>query len=127
MVSVTETGPCEFRMYMPHAGSVELVGTFCDWQPERGGVELECDADGWWTARVSLAEGDHEFCYLVDGRIWMPDYAAGGVRRSATGRWVSLLSVPPGPESGGRPVGALAEPRIGRSVERESIRSFVHA
>jgi 1,4-alpha-glucan branching enzyme len=116
-------------MYMPHAGSVELLGTFCDWKAERGGgaVELERGEDGWWTARMSLPEGDHEFCYLVDGRTWMPDYAAGGVRRSSSGRWVSLLSVPARRDVKARPIGSLAEPRIGRSETKEPERAFVHA
>lgn len=131
MVNLNESGRCVFRMYMPHAGSVELLGTFCNWKPERahGAVELERDPDGWWTARLNLPEGDHEFCYLVDGRTWMPDYAAGGVRRSSTGRWVSLLSVPPTHErdTGARPIGSLAEPRIGHNGARETERSFVHA
>lgn len=122
MVNVTESGRCDFRLYMPHAGSVELIGTFCGWKPERheGAKELERDADGWWTVRAELPPGDHEFCYLVDGRMWMPDYAAGGVRRSSTGRWVSLLSVAACPEtSNKRPIGSLAEPRIGRTVDHD--------
>jgi 1,4-alpha-glucan branching enzyme len=129
MVNLTDSGRFVFRMYMPHAGSVELLGSFCSWKPERseGAIELERDPEGWWTARLNLPEGDHEFCYLVDGRTWMPDYAAGGVRRSSTGRWVSLLSVPPGHETESRPIGSLAEPRIGREGVRDEEREYVHA
>ena len=129
MVSLTDSGRCVFKMYMPHAGSVELLGTFCSWKAERdeGAVELERDDEGWWTARVNLPEGDHEFCYLVDGRTWMPDYAAGGVRRNSTGRWVSLLSVPASAQTIDRPIGALAEPRIGRAPAREPERTYMHA
>ena len=130
MVNVTESGRCVFKMYMPHAGSVVLLGSFCEWKPERGAgaLELEQDGEGWWTARTNLPEGDHEFCYLVDGRTWMPDYAAGGVKRHPSGRWVSLLSVPaPAHASEKRPIGALAEPRIGRSGVSEEQRAFAHA
>lgn len=133
MVSVIDGGRCVFRMYMPHAGSVELVGSFCDWKPESGAIELKRDDEGWWCVTADLPEGDHEFCYLVDGRIWMPDYAAGGVRRSANGRWVSLLSVPASvaPARAGladRPIGSLAEPRIGRKTDqRDPRREFIPA
>lgn len=140
MVTVTESGGCQFRMYMPHAGSVGLLGSFCKWQLEAdagpgseegasgGAVELERDADGWWIARLDLPPGDHEFCYLVDGRNWMPDYAAGGVRRDSSGRWVSLINVPAGARAETRPVGALAEPRIERAGDtRESRRQFARA
>jgi hypothetical protein len=129
MVKLTDSGSCVFRMYMPHAGSVELLGSFCNWRPERGAgaVELEHEGDGWWTARLALPEGDHEFCYLIDGRTWMPDYAAGGVRRSSTGRWVSLLSIPVTRIPAGRPIGAMAEPRIGRAGVRDEVRSYAHA
>jgi hypothetical protein len=128
MVSLSESGKCVFKMYMPHAGSVELLGTFCGWKAERGegAIELERDDEGWWTAKVNLPEGDHEFCYLVDGRTWMPDYAAGGVKRSSTGRWVSLLSVAADAPTVQRPIGALAEPRIGRAPERQPARALAH-
>lgn len=128
MVSLTESGRCVFKMYMPNAGSVELLGTFCDWKAERneGAIELERDDEGWWSAKTDLPEGDHEFCYLVDGRTWMPDYAAGGVKRSSTGRWVSLLSVPASVPRIDRPIGALAEPRIGRTPARDLGRALAH-
>lgn len=116
MVTLTDSGRCIFRLYMPNAGSVELVGSFCDWKAdsEAGALELKRDDEGWWTARASLPVGDHEFCYLIDGRSWMPDYAASGMRRHSSGRWVSLLSIPERmAKAERRPIGSLAEPRIG--------------
>jgi 1,4-alpha-glucan branching enzyme len=129
MVSLNEAGRCVFRMYMPHAGSVALLGSFCNWELDdsASALELTQDEEGWWTARLSLPAGDHEFCYLVDGRTWMPDYAAAGVRRDSNGRWVSLINVPGRRESNDRPIGALAEPRIGRLPEREPTRALAHA
>lgn len=129
MVNLTDNGRCVFRLYMPHAGSVALVGSYCGWstEPESGVLEMTCDDDGWWTVRANLPEGDHEFCYLVDGRTWMPDYAAAGVRRHSSGRWVSLLSVPSPAAAETRPIGSLAEPRIGRGSTRETPRVLAHA
>lgn len=92
MVTNTPTGQCEFRVYQPHASCVELLGTFNGWEPSLA-VELNCDDAGWWRAEAKLPQGAHEFCYLVDGCVWLPDYAAGGLRRNADGRWVSQLTV----------------------------------
>lgn len=83
-----------FRIYLPHAQRVEVVGTFTDWEArpiamERGNGE---DA-GWWFASARVPAGQHEFSYLVDGQFWMPDYAATGVHRNQYGRWTSDLSV----------------------------------
>ncbi|MGE3107004.1 MAG: hypothetical protein AB7G11_04205 [Phycisphaerales bacterium] len=83
----------EFRVYQPHATSVELLGTFNGWDPSLA-VELEPDEvePGWWAAEASLPAGEHEFCYLVDGCTWLADYAAGGLRRNSDGRWISHIS-----------------------------------
>ncbi len=129
MVNLTDSGRCVFRMYMPHAGSVELLGTFCGWKAEReeGAIELEHEGDGWWIARLDLPEGDHEFCYLVDGRTWMPDYAAGGVRRNSTGSGSACSPSRHFHEMDARPIGSGAEPRIGRSNAREDERAYAQA
>jgi 1,4-alpha-glucan branching enzyme len=87
-----------FRIYLPHAEHVDLVGSFTDWQDKpvrmrRGHGE----EGGWWSAACKVPEGDHEFAYLVDGNFWMPDYAASGVKRNELGRWTSGLSVHPEP------------------------------
>jgi 1,4-alpha-glucan branching enzyme len=91
MVLTTHTGECEFRMYLPHASYVELVGDFTGWQDRP--VTMHRDADGFWNVRLRLPEGEHSFSYLVDGRTWMPDYAASGVARNPFGNWTSRLVV----------------------------------
>lgn len=84
-----------FRVYLPHAEHVALVGDFTDWDKHSISMKRESgDAEGWWAADCRVPEGDHAFSYLVDGRYWMPDYAASGVHRNEYGRWTSNLSVP---------------------------------
>lgn len=114
MVTITESGRCSFRIYMPNAGGIELLGSFNNWTAAKGGaVELAHDHDGWWSASATLGAGEHEFCYLVDGQIWMPDYAAGGIRRNASGRWISLVTIPERSLAELKPVGAVAEQPVG--------------
>ena len=118
MVTVECDGSLTFRVYLPHAQSVDLVADFTDWGtgrlalaredpeptridwdtelagriPERS--EPEC---GWWSIRVHAPDGDHAFSYLIDDQWWLPDYAAHGVKRNEHGHWTSLLFVPPTP------------------------------
>lgn len=92
MVNQTNTDALEFRIFMPEAGAVELVGTFTNWRD--GARPMRRGSDGWWTISLALDPGDHEFQYLVDGQHWLADYAAGGLRLNKYGTWVSLLHVP---------------------------------
>src|SRR5437867_1058512 len=92
MVTMTENGQCAFRVYLPHAGDVQLLGSFADWQ--EAPIPMSRDGGGWWSAETPVSTGEHEFCYLVDGELWMPDYAASGIRRNSAGNWISLLYVP---------------------------------
>ncbi len=89
---VVETGFTHlFRVYLPQALSVELVGAFTNWRESP--IHLLRDSSGWWFVRLDLTAGDHDFSYLVDGSTWLPDYAASGVRRNGYGGWVSQVVV----------------------------------
>jgi 1,4-alpha-glucan branching enzyme len=91
MVIATQTGAHEFRVYLPEAQSVELVGTFTDWRSRA--VPMRREDTGWWSVEVDVGPGDHDFSYLVNGSHWVADYAASGVRRNGYGGWVSQLHV----------------------------------
>lgn len=97
VIDHTETdGQLAFQIYLPHAERVELVGDFTGW--ERSAIPMrrgQGDEHGWWKTDCRVPEGDHTFSYLVDGRYWMPDYAANGVHRNEFGHWTSNLSVQP--------------------------------
>ena len=83
-----------FRVYLPEADRVELVGTFTDWRTRA--VPMAREHTGWWSITLSptiLTPGDHDFSYLVNGSHWLADYAASGVKRNGYGGWVSQISV----------------------------------
>ena len=83
-----------FRVYMPEATTVELVGDFTDWRTRP--VRMTREHTGWWTttlAAAALPPGDHDFSYLVNGSAFLADYAASGVKRNGYGGWVSQISI----------------------------------
>ncbi|MBY0395407.1 MAG: hypothetical protein K2X91_02910 [Thermoleophilia bacterium] len=95
MVSRLADGRFRFRIFLPNASRVELVGSFTRWRA--GAVGLTRHEPGWWECAADLPEGEHEFSYLVDSSVWLADYAASGVRLAGHGGWVSRLIVPPTP------------------------------
>jgi len=91
MISIQADGMALFRVYLPHAALVEVVGDFTDWRRRR--VTMRREYPGWWSATVSVTPGEHVFGYLVDGSIHVADYGAHGVKLDSDGKWVSALTV----------------------------------
>ncbi len=91
MISCLPNGSVRFRVFLPHATSVQLVGTFTDWRGHA--VSMDRQHPGWWQVEANVQSGEHQFCYLVDGHLWLADYAAHGVKLNGYGGWVSRLQV----------------------------------
>jgi hypothetical protein len=71
-----EEGVAQFVGHFPGARSVEVVGSFNDWQ--RGALPLrDEDHDGIWHGAVVLPAGQHEYMFVVDGERWVADPLAG--------------------------------------------------
>lgn len=90
--SGSNDGRVRFRVYLPDAHRVELVGSFTDWRARA--VPMVREDTGWWAVEAVLPPGDHDFSYLVNSSTWLADYAASGVKRNAYGGWVSQIHVP---------------------------------
>lgn len=91
MIAIDRDGDVTFRVFLPHAARVEVVGDFTDWGRSR--IALQRQYPGWWTAKTRVEAGEHSFCYLIDGSIHLADYAAHGVKLDTDGKWVSTLRV----------------------------------
>lgn len=102
MVTVDAAGRVIFRVFFPHAASVELVGSFTDWAARP--IPMTRQHPGWWLATVPLSHGPHTFAYRVDRGVQVADYAAHGVEQDSAGAWVSRLNVAP-------PVTSVVEPK----------------
>ena len=63
----------QFKFFAPEAKSVILTGSFNKWNPIR--KVMKKNDKGEWLTRVILAEGDHQYKYIVDGN-WINDPGA---------------------------------------------------
>ena len=59
-----------FKFFAPLSLTVQVAGTFNDWDPKRG--ELKKHADGNWTGSFDLSPGRYEYRFVVDGN-WEND------------------------------------------------------
>lgn len=81
----------QFVVEAEGAESVHVAGDFSEWQPT---IELaDPDGDGFWSGRVPLEPGVHEYMFVIDGSEWVTDPNAAGSRDDGFGRRNSLLAV----------------------------------
>lgn len=60
----------EFTCHAPMAGNVCIAGKFNAWNT--GSMPMKKGKDGTWRIKLSLAPGNYEYKYLVDG-AWASD------------------------------------------------------
>ena len=68
---------------------VQLVGTFNNWQPEKG--KMSRQKDGSYRKRLSLKPGEYRYKYFVDGH-WVEDDQADGIVANEFGTHDSLVT-----------------------------------
>jgi len=91
MIATLDDGSVSFRVYLPHAAKVELLGDFTDWRDRK--ISMTRTNPGWWEVTARVGPGEHTFCYLVDNSIWLADYSAHGVQLNGYGGWTSRLCI----------------------------------
>lgn len=62
----TGTGSVALSIFAPGASTVEMMGSFTDWEP----VALSSAERGWWSAELPLGPGIYEVNYRVNGGTW---------------------------------------------------------
>jgi 1,4-alpha-glucan branching enzyme len=88
--------PVHFEFTDPIAVTVCLAGTFNHWQPDS--KTLHSSGVGHWWKETTLAPGDYEYCFVVDGQ-WMPDPQARESVPNPFGGRNSVLRVASSPEA----------------------------
>ncbi|MCA9669854.1 MAG: isoamylase early set domain-containing protein [Myxococcales bacterium] len=67
---IASAGNVTFSASQTKASSVSVVGSFNDWDPERGRMARQ--GDGRWQLALELPPGNHRYMLWVDGRVVAP-------------------------------------------------------
>lgn len=82
-----------FVLTAPDAHEVTVAGTFNQWDAHATPLVRTGDA-GLWTTTITLAPGQHQYAFVVDGVRWVPDPAAPAVDDGfGAGRRNSVLTL----------------------------------
>ncbi len=82
-----------FRVVMPEASEVSVVGDFNDWDPEVTPMSPRADGE-IWTATLELQQGrSYTYNFMVDDDYLIPDPAAERVIRDSFGGKKSVMSL----------------------------------
>lgn len=79
-----------FEYYAPRATSVQLAGTFNEWNLSN--CPLKKEEGGWWRVTVNLVPGRYEYRYLVDGS-WENDQRPVVCVPNPFGTWNCVVEV----------------------------------
>jgi hypothetical protein len=80
-----------FVLVAPDAHEVSLAGTFNRWDAHATPL-VRSGPTGVWTATLTLAAGQHQYAFVVDGVRWVPDPGAPAVD-DGFGRRNSVLTL----------------------------------
>jgi hypothetical protein len=82
----------QFRLQATEASTVQLAGSFTNWQPQ---YELHQTAPGIWTITLPLPLGVHDYSFVVDGQRWVADPYAQSVDDGFGGTNSRIAILPP--------------------------------
>ena len=84
--------PVTFTLSYPEAESVSLIGSFNQWNPAGHKMQHRGDINTW-VLELRLPEGRHEYAFLVDGRMVVPDQSSPFYQSDGFGNRNSILFV----------------------------------
>jgi len=87
---VPSTMTMEFKIKLPEAHDVSLVGDFNDWDINATKLTRQ---NSFWTVKLSLPPGRYQYVFVIDGARWLPDPQAKNYVDSAYGGKNSILDI----------------------------------
>lgn len=84
-------GGVVFTVCFPSARTVQIAGTFNNWQPQQNPMEKISDK-GFWQAKLPLAKGTYSYRLVVDGQ-WQQDPNNSSTEPNPYGSLNSILTV----------------------------------
>jgi 1,4-alpha-glucan branching enzyme len=88
--SASACAKVRLELYAPQAREVFVAGSFNNWQPSATALQLL--ESGCWARELTLAPGQYEYMFLVDGR-WLPDPKATDYTPNPFGGINSLMKI----------------------------------
>ena len=82
----------EFKAPYDEVRNVSVIGSFNDWSAESASMRYDSQS-GIWIYETTLQPGDHEYVFLVNGNIVIPDPKAAHYRKDGFGSVNSIVSV----------------------------------
>ena len=79
-----------FEFYAPGAQTVQVCGTFNNWDPSK--CPLKKETGGWLRCTLKLPVGRYEYRYMVDGR-WENDQRPVVCVPNPFGTWNCVVEV----------------------------------
>ena len=79
-----------FTASYPDAKTVQIAGSFNNWQPEKNAMTKA--GDGTWQARIALAKGTYHYRLVVDGK-WQHDAHNDSTEPNPYGELNSVVKV----------------------------------
>lgn len=83
-----------FELAAPNAGRVNVAGSFNEWNTSQHEM-TRSRATGLWTLTVPLESGEHEYMFVMDGELWLPDPNAHAQVDDGFGTTNSVIVVGP--------------------------------
>jgi hypothetical protein len=81
-----------FTLNYPNAQSVSLIGSFNQWNPVGYKMRRRGEQNSW-ILELRLPEGRHEYAFLVDGKIVVPDQSSPFYQSDGFGNRNSVLFI----------------------------------
>ena len=81
-----------FTLNYPNAESVSLIGSFNQWNPVGYKMRRQGKQNSW-ILELRLSEGRHEYAFLVDGKIVVPDQSSPFYQSDGFGNRNSVLFI----------------------------------
>jgi len=89
-VSVDSKQIHRFVLHMPDAQNVSIAGTFSDWQ----NIKMQkAGKSGYWQIQLPLDTGEHQYSFIVDGKMQMADPTVPAKQADDFGGENSILKV----------------------------------
>lgn len=90
--TIADGSVVRFVIAAPGASTVSLVGDFNAWNVRATPLEAT-ENEGIWTVTVPLPAGRHEYAFVVDGELWLPDPNAPAAGTADFGPANSVVTV----------------------------------